>query len=204
MKNNTEIINSIPLSASDKFLSLSGLSMIKENIELVEAANFRKDYEVYDFATGGGRMTAILTRLGYNVVTGDISFELKQEAEERVTETYLKQVKFMHANLEDLPFESGSIHSLVSVNTFHHLENAEACLDELFRVQAKGGKFLLIDFTDKGYDLMDEHHMNKNGHLHTRGNYSWIEIGQKLKDKYQDVKEITKTVNRAFLAEGKK
>lgn len=202
--NTTEIINSIPLSDSDKFLTSIGFSMIKENLEFIEEARFDKKFDVYDLATGGGRMTALLTRLGFNIITGDISFELKKEAEERIAGEYLKHVRFMNANLENLPYESNSVYNLVSANTFHHLENPEVCLNELTRVQAKGGKFLLIDFTDKGFDLMDEHNQKKHGRLHPRGSYSWDEVGGILKENYTNVKEINRTITRAFIADQKR
>lgn len=198
-----QIIDSLPESDSDKFLASRGLNLIKEDIENLIDSGFVSSFKVYDFATGGGRMAALLTRMGFNVATCDITFILRDEAESRITEKYLGQVEFLKENLESLSFPDNSVANIVSANTFHHLDNPIKCLNELIRIHSNHGTLLLTDFTEEGYDLMDIHHKNKYAHGHPRGNYAWEELGEVLGKKYSSIKEIKKTVTRSYIAKGK-
>jgi len=198
-----QIIDSVPESDSDIFLASRGLNLIKEDIENIIDTGFDSSFKVYDFATGGGRIAALLTRMGFNVATCDITFILRDEAEARITNKYMGQVEFLKENLELLSFEDNSIVNIVSANTFHHLDNPIKCLNELIRIHSGQGALLLTDFTKEGYDLMDIHHQNKYSHGHPRGNYIWEELGEILGKKYSSVKESSKSVTRSFIAKGK-
>ncbi len=198
-----QIIDSVPESDSDKFLASRGLNLIKEDIENIIDSGFVSSFKVYDFATGGGRMAALLTRMGFNVATCDITFILRDEAEARITDKYLGQVEFLKENLESLSFGDNSIVNIVSANTFHHLDNPVQCLNELIRIHSKQGALLLTDFTGEGYDLMDIHHHNKYAHGHPRGNYIWEELGEMLGKKYSSVKVIKKSITRSYIAKSK-
>ena len=197
------IKESIPPSGSDSHLNEWGYDLLKELYQLVGEAGFDNAYNVFDFATGTGRMTALLTRLNFNVITGDLSFEQKPEAERRITPQYLNQVKFLSLNLESIPIQNGEIKNIVCVNTLHHLDNPVKCIEELIRVNSPGGKFLLADFNNEGFDLMDKVHQIKYGQNHTRGNFSWDEIKEVLSSVYKSVKEVNTRLNKGFIASNK-
>lgn len=198
-----EIIKSLPPSESDKLLNSWTFNLVDECLTMLEEANF-DDGEVFDFATGTGRMTALLTRLNHNVITGDITDEQREEARNRIRPEYLDKVKFKILNLEDIPFDDNSLKNIECVNTIHHLENPIKCIKELIRVHSPEGKMLLADFNSDGFDVMDQVHIQRHGELHTRGNFSWDEINRLVKKSYSKVKEIKTRLNVGLIAEGKK
>ena len=65
----------IPPSATDTLLRSLGYSLIDEYLRVIQEASLSSGSNVLELATGSGRMTAVLTRLEYSVLTGDESDE---------------------------------------------------------------------------------------------------------------------------------
>ena len=198
------IESSIPPSQSDKYLNEWGYDLLKEYYEMIEAANLTNKEAIFEFATGSGRMTSLLTRFNYKVITGDLSFEGKADAEERITNSFLNQVRFVILNLEKTPFPNNSLENIICVNTLHHLSNPVNCIKELIRIHSPSGKLILADFNSQGFDVMDKLHKVRYGDIHPRGKNVWIELNNLLKGNYQSIREINTKLNSGFIAEWKK
>ncbi len=202
--NKKTIIDSIPASDTDKLLSERGYNLLDEYIEMIYALDLKPEETIFDFATGTGRMTSLLTRFNLNVITADLSDEDREKAITRITENYISKVKFILLNLESLPFNNNSLLNIETVNTIHHLDNPRKCIKELIRVHSSSGILLIADFNQKGFDVMDEVHLHKYGEPHTRGNFSWEETKEIIKSSYKNVDEIETTLNHALIASNKK
>ena len=197
------IIKNIPPSASDEFLEKLGYDLRREYYDMINAADFDKKEKIFDFATGSGRMVSVLTRMGFNIITADITDEQRHEAITRITDEYLDRVKFTLLNLESVPYKDNTLLSIETVNTVHHLENPLDCIEELIRINKPGGKILIADFNNEGFDLMDEVHLKKYGELHTRGKSVWPEIIELLKSSYKSVREADTALNNVLVGENK-
>jgi len=194
---------SIPPSQSDKYLNEWGCDLLKEYFEMIEEAGLANDEAVFEFATGSGRMTSLLTRLNFKVITGDLSFEGKSDAEKRITKNYLDKVKYVMLNLENIPFPDNSLKNIICVNTLHHLSNPISCIKELIRAHSPSGKLILADFNSQGYDVMDKLHKVRYHDIHPRGNINWEEIKSLIFKNYSKIEEIKTQLNKGIIAYNK-
>lgn len=199
-----DFFKKIPKSQSDLLLNHWGYDVMEEYTEMISEAKFPEGCRVLDVATGTGRALSILVRLGYSVVTGDISFEGKHDADKRVTPMYFHRVQYVKLDLERAPFANDSVDYIVCMNTLHELENPNACLDEIFRIHSPGGTLLIADFNAEGMDIMDKLHIVKYGERHPKGKSSLMELECRLKERYTSIREFHTRMNRGFIVTGKK
>ncbi len=197
------IKSSIPPSQSDKYLNEWGYDLLKEYYEMIEAANLTDKEAIFEFATGSGRMTSLLTRLNFKIITGDISFEGKSDAEKRITKNYFDRVKYVMLNLENIPFPDNSLKNIVCVNTLHHLNNPIDCVKELIRTHSSSGKLVLADFNDEGFEVMDKLHKVRYHDIHPRGKINWEEVKSLIFSSYSRTEEIKTQLNIGITAYNK-
>jgi ubiquinone/menaquinone biosynthesis C-methylase UbiE len=200
----SDFYKKIPKSQSDLLLNHWGYDVMEEYTEMITEAKFPDGCCILDVATGTGRALSILVRLGYRVVTGDISFAGKHDADKRVTPMYFHRVQYVKLNLEQAPFAADSVDHIVCMNTLHELENPNECLDEIFRVHSPEGTLLIADFNAEGMDVMDKLHLVKYGERHPKGKSSLRELECWLKQRYSSIREFHTRMNRGFIATGKK
>ena len=123
---------------------------------------------VLDIGTGKGFMAVELARRGADVTTVDMSEkELKAAWLHAVDTGVADRIEFHLANGGDLPFEEGSFEVVTMINVLHHLDNADAVLLEIARVLIPGGRLIISDYTDRGFDILEEIHRTE-GRCHDR------------------------------------
>ncbi len=194
---------SIPPSKSDSYLSEWGYDLLDDYLLMLKETSFVHGKSIFEFATGSGRMTALLTRLNFNVITGDLSFTQIADAEKRITYSFQNKVKYVRLNLESIPFAENSIDNITCVNTIHHLDNPVKCMKELIRIHSGKGKLLLADFNDEGFDVMDRLHKVRYGNIHPHGSANWQQLKDLLHNAYSSVKETDTRLNRGLIAQSK-
>ncbi len=197
-------LESIPKSESDYLLNEWGYNLMEEYLTSITAANFPPNCVVLDIATGTGRAASTLTRLGYNVMTGDFNFDLKCESDKRISEKYFHKVKYIKLDLEKIPFANDFIENIVCINTIHELGNPLLCLNEIFRIHKPNGKLVIADFNLEGYDIMDKLHKKRYNRLHPRGKMPLEELNNILINNYSSINEINTKLNKIFIASGKR
>ena len=195
--------NSIPKIESDLLLYEWGYDLMEEYFQLINTADFPKNDFILDIATGTGRAASILSRLGYNVITGDYNINLKSESEIRITKEYLNQVSYARLNLEKIPFVNNSVNNIVFINTLHELENPTLCLEEILRIHSGKGKLLIADFNSEGFDVLDKSHIIRFNKLHTRGKIIFEEVKTFLSKYYHQITEVNTKLNYGFIANRK-
>ncbi|MCK4548965.1 MAG: class I SAM-dependent methyltransferase [Candidatus Krumholzibacteria bacterium] len=123
---------------------------------------------VLDIGTGRGFTAVELARRGAGVTTIDMSEEtLKSAYLHSIDSGVAERIEFHLADGGDLPFDEGSFEVVIMINVLHHLENPAAVLPEIARVLMPGGRLIVSDFTDKGFDILEEIH-RKEGRRHDR------------------------------------
>ncbi len=198
------LLDSIYKTESDKLLESWGYNLAVEYYEILSHATLDTHQPILELATGTGRMSALLTRLGHDVVTGDVSTEDREEAKLRIAKEYLHKVKLLTIDMELLPFDDGSFSSVISMNTFHHLDRPEVCLRELIRVHSGKNSLLIGDFNELGFTELQKVHRILYGDDHPRGNLSMDKLKPLLETDYHEVKEIHTQLNVTLIASGKK
>jgi len=195
---------SIPKNENDFILNEWGYDLMEEYFELISATKLSAEYFVLDIATGTGRAASILSRMGYNVITGDYNYNFKFESENRITKEYLNKVNYIKLNLEKNPFKDNSIENIICIDTFHELNNPFLCLNEIIRIHSPNGKLLIADFNSKGFDVIDKLYKIKYNKLHTRGKISLTDLESILISNYSEIKIINTKLNKGFIAWGKR
>jgi len=195
--------NIIPKTDTDVILNKSGYDLFEEYLKMIEFANFNFNNYILDLATGTGRASSVLSRLGYKVITGDFNYKMKEESEKRITKEYLNKILFVQLNMENIPFYNDSVDNIICLNTIHELENPLKCLIELFRIYSGKGKMLIADFNLSGFNIMDEIYKQRYGNIHSRGKLDNNQLLKILNNNSFVIKKIECSLNSGFLIEGK-
>lgn len=196
--------DSIPLSASDELLRTWGYDLVAEYLQVIQTASLPPGSNVLELATGTGRMTAALSRLGFHVLTGDLSDATHQQAWRRVTPAFSGSVGMILFDTGALPFRDSSTDIIVCVNTLHELEHPRQCLSELLRVHSAAGTLVLGDFNETGFEVMQNLHRIIYRNDHPRGSLKISDAQQVIKSAYSDVEMVVTPLNITYIASRKK
>ena len=199
-----DISATIPPSPSDELLRTWGYDLVDEYVQIVREASLPAGSEVLELATGTGRMTAVLTRLGFRVRSGDLTNEKEEQVWQRVLPQFARNVELMMLDMRALPFKSGSVRTITCLNTLHELATPHECLEELLRVHDRSGVLVLGDFNDTGFEAMQNLHQTLHGNDHPRGLLKISEAEPVLRSHYSDVKIVLTPLNISLIASGKK
>lgn len=195
---------SIPMSLSEELLQSWGYDLVDEYLQIVQQASLHPHDCVLELATGTGRMTAVLTRLGFHVTTGDLTAEKHQQAFHRVSSEYRDRIQLLLLDMEMLPFRNASASSITCVNTLHELERPQLCLSELLRIHNPRGTLILGDFTETGFEAMQEVHRVIYGNDHPRGSLKITGAESIIRQTYSSVETVVTPLNITYIASRKK
>ena len=106
--------------------------------------------------TGKGGFLAQLAKHADHITTLDIDADQQRLAKRHVRQARPRcPIRYVIHDAERLPWADGTFNSVVSVNTFHHLERPKRVLKEMLRVLKPGGKFVLCDLSPRGFQIFD-------------------------------------------------
>jgi ubiquinone/menaquinone biosynthesis C-methylase UbiE len=110
-----------------------------------------------DVGTGEAVMASTLAAFsGAPVVTVDVDGKDRDLAELVAFEAgVVNRIRFVRADGENLPFSDGQFSCAVTMDTLHHMVDAEGVTRELARVLARGGVLVVADFTEEGFGVLD-------------------------------------------------
>lgn len=128
---------------------------------MVAALNPRKDpsYKVLDVAGGTGdiafRIVEASNRLAHATVL-DINGSMLEVGAERAASRKLSDnLTFVEANAEDLPFENNSFDAYTIALGIRNVPHIDVALREAYRVLKRGGRLLVLEFSEFGIPLID-------------------------------------------------
>ena len=119
--------------------------------ELAPPKTGSRPYRVLDMAGGTGDIgERILNRsVGYaEVVVSDINTDMLRVGAERAKSwRYPAQASFVEANAEELPFEDNSFDAYTIAFGIRNVPRVQKALDEAHRVLKRGGRILVLEFS---------------------------------------------------------
>lgn len=128
---------------------------------LVTALNPRKDpsYKVLDVAGGTGdiafRIVEASGRKGHATVL-DINGSMLAVGAERARKKGLSDnLTFVEANAEELPFQPNSFDAYTIAFGIRNVPHIDVALSEAYRVLKRGGRLLVLEFSEVGLPLLD-------------------------------------------------
>jgi ubiquinone/menaquinone biosynthesis C-methylase UbiE len=162
------------------FYARFGYDVEKERLTVIKAAQPFSP-PILDAGTGKGYFALALARLGYNLVSFDLSEEQLQFARQNLEKQGLIHlVELRQEDGEKLSFPDGSFNTIFSVNMIHHLKNAYGVLNELIRVLSSEGKLVICDFSSEGMAMMAEVH-RLEGDEHEESSVTLAEVEKFLR-----------------------
>lgn len=99
-----------------------------------------------------------LKRGGGSVVVSDINPNMLEIGKERaVNKGILRNIEWVEANVEQLPFDDQSFDAVTIAFCIRNVTHPQKALEEMFRVLKPGGRFLCLEFsqvTSAGFDKL--------------------------------------------------
>src|ERR1700754_1732787 len=117
-------------------------------------------YRVLDMAGGTGDIAQRIldASVGYAEVTvSDINADMLRVGEERAKKwRFGGQAKFVVANAEELPFEDETFDAYTIAFGIRNVPRIDAALSEAYRVLKRGGRLLVLEFSEVEMPLLDK------------------------------------------------
>ncbi|MEX2115810.1 MAG: class I SAM-dependent methyltransferase [Bacteroidota bacterium] len=196
------LIGTISSSRTDELLRDRGFDLLDEYLYIINEARLAPGL-VVELATGTGRAAAVLARLGFTAMTGDITAEKRADAIRRVGPAFRDRISMILLNMECLPFRSQSLQSIVCLNTIHELKHPQICLSELQRVTHPDGTLVVGDFNNAGFRVMQEMHTILFGKDHSRGKLPIAELRNLISNSWSNIQTVETPLNVSFVCRGK-
>ena len=123
---------------------------------------------VLDIGTGKGFASVEIARRGHRVDSIDIvEDELHYALLNAKAAAVDDLVTFHIGDARKLPFENEQYGLVTMVNVLHHVDRFEPVITEVSRVLKPGGRFVVADFTEEGFSILDRIH-TEEGREHPR------------------------------------
>ena len=125
---------------------------------LIEIMNINSNDKVIDVGSGTGDLTKIILKENKNVLiySVDLNLEMLNEAKKQFNNQQKKNIKFINANAENLPFENNFFDKYVISFCLRNITYIEKALHESFRVLKPGGIFYCLEFSAPTSNLMNK------------------------------------------------
>jgi ubiquinone/menaquinone biosynthesis C-methylase UbiE len=157
--------------------------------------------KILEAGPGKGHFSAALARQSVPFISVDISSE-----DQKTSELFLNFLGLRHfadlrvQNGEQLNFPDATFDMVFSINALHHFEKPYKVADELIRVLKPRGRLVISDFSEKGFDLMDQIHALE-GNSHSRGELPLTGIEDYLEKKDFILKKCATVFQQTLVAE---
>jgi len=190
---------------TDEHLSEMGYSLFDEYRSAVKFAAISPGNLVFDAATGSGRMTRVLFEKGFQVVSGDIGWQKLDDTRSSSLFSGSKKIHWVQLNLYQLGFQDHCFDNIVCANLLHEVKYPETVLREILRIFSGYGALVLMDFTKRGFSIIDQIGRMRHGEGHKiHGSMPCEEIRTFLKERLFHFEEIEFPLNWACVANGKR
>ncbi len=118
---------------------------------------------ILELGTGTGYTTLALAKAGHKIISIDKDKEtLKTAALNLAYANVLSNAKFYVMDAKHLTFKNNSFNSVIAVNLFHHIDNANKMFAEIDRILYANGKIVLADFNKRGMETVDAVHKQES------------------------------------------
>ena len=116
---------------------------------LIEIMNINSSDKIVDVGSGTSDLAKIIFKENKNVLiySVDLNMEMLNEGKKKFNDKQKKNIKFINANAENLPFENNFFDKYVISFCLRNITYIEKALYESFRVLKPGGIFYCLEFS---------------------------------------------------------
>lgn len=126
----------------------------------IEYSSVRHGQKVLDLAGGTGDLTAKFSQLVGDdglVVLADINESMLKVGREKLRDKGLfKNIEYVQANAEALPFADNSFNCITISFGLRNVTNKDKALKSMWRVLKPGGRLLILEFSKPDYKLLNK------------------------------------------------
>ncbi|HLZ06967.1 MAG TPA: methyltransferase domain-containing protein, partial [Chloroflexota bacterium] len=112
---------------------------------LIDAAAPRRDERALDLGTAVGHTAFALAARAGLVVGVDLTAEMLSQASRLAAERSIDNVRFVRADVTNLPFPDATFDIISSRLSAHHYAHVEQVVEEVARLLRSHGRFILSD-----------------------------------------------------------
>jgi ubiquinone/menaquinone biosynthesis C-methylase UbiE len=149
----------------------------------IEIADLKPNHKVLDIATGAGHVAVTVASQVREVVALDITAEMLDQARGLAAEREARNISFVLADAEDLPFPSASFDRVLVRSAPHHFVHLIPALSEAYRVLVPGGAFAISDCSPPPVvrDWLEVVEVGRDrSHIHSRALEEWRALLQAM------------------------
>ncbi|MEW9671889.1 class I SAM-dependent methyltransferase [Ammoniphilus sp. 3BR4] len=139
---------------AEKYVASESHAKANDLSEMIDWLSPESNHVALDIATGGGHVTKALSPQVGQVFSTDLTLPMLEAAKRHLDST-CKNVFYVQADSESLPFLEETFDIVVCRIAAHHFPNPERFVREVGRVLKPGGRFLLIDNVAPEQDGLD-------------------------------------------------
>ncbi len=130
-------------------------------------SNLPADAKIIDIGCGRGHLSFAIARSGRQCIAVDISdADMTAAGLNAIYFNLDKQIEFQIQDARQLQFEANSFDVVMTAAFFHHVDAPEPVLNEMLRVCRPGGRIVICDFNEKGFEFIAQIHQEEG-----RGNH---------------------------------
>jgi ubiquinone/menaquinone biosynthesis C-methylase UbiE len=111
--------------------------------------------EALDVATGTGHTAIAVARYAKKVIGIDIAPKMLEQARRLAAEQKISNCVFLEGTAERIPLEDGQFSLVTSRHAPHHFQHVDLFLNEIRRVLAPAGRFVMSDQISPSPELSD-------------------------------------------------
>lgn len=190
------------ITDTDRLMKEAGHSLLEDYSKSVELAGLNPRESTLDVATGSGRMALVLAERGHGITSCDINEEAVEKARVRLG-GLADRVEILVLDARELPFEDDSFSAVTCANAVHEMDEPRAVLREMSRVVRDDGRLVIIEFNERGYELISRIHKQLGKGTHRECLMSVEEIESWLKDRFGEVNTYDLGINTVWIAASK-
>jgi ubiquinone/menaquinone biosynthesis C-methylase UbiE/biotin operon repressor len=109
-----------------------------------------------DLGVGDGQLTLMLAGAAREVTAVDLSTKMLSALKRRAGDAGLTNIKYLEADIADLPIPEGQQDIAVMSQALHHVPTPSRALEEAYRILTRGGRILVIDLLAHNEDWVRE------------------------------------------------
>lgn len=158
-KDKQNLVNSVFNSVADKYDLMNDITSLGIHREwknnLINWMAPQKNQKLADIAGGTGDIARkFLNNGGHSAYIIDINEEMIKSG--KVNKKYLKNIKWLVANAEDIPIDDNTFERATMGFGLRNITNRAKALKEVHRILKPGGRFICLEFSHVENDLIEK------------------------------------------------
>jgi len=108
--------------------------------------------DIADLGSGEGLVGELLARNARKVICVDNSKKIVQFGQRKAKRAGLKNIQFIHGDIESLPLKAKSVDVALFSHALHHARSPEKALSEAFRILRPDGRLIVLDLLEHQFE----------------------------------------------------